>query len=148
RRPPPDPSRLRRFLTATLLFAMFFSISKSVEWLAEPAAWVAPLLVLALLLRRRPRIAAPLAVLAVLLPVIFAIPVVASAFERWVQGSVTDSVRPGIQYDVAIVLSGRPEERIPPAAALVRDGHARAVLYSGAIDSWERLAVTLRSLGV
>jgi hypothetical protein len=81
--------------------AVFFSISKAVEWLPDPVVWAAPLLVVAILLRKRVAAAVALAIAALLLPVVFASPVVASSLERWAEDSVRSSVRPGIEYDAA-----------------------------------------------
>jgi uncharacterized SAM-binding protein YcdF (DUF218 family) len=129
---------------------VFYSISKALEGVPEPLLWAAPLLVLALLLRKRPRIAVPIAIAALLPPVVLASPAVASALERWAERSAPATVRPEVEYDAAIVLSGKPEARISSAARLVEMRRARFLLYSGSLDvrQAKRLIAKLRPQGV
>jgi uncharacterized SAM-binding protein YcdF (DUF218 family) len=54
---------------------------------------------------------------------------------------VRDTTKPGVKYDVAIVLSGKPEERLGPAVDLLRSGRAGLLLYSGRNDPAEARAV-------
>lgn len=116
---------------------MFYAFSKALEWLPDPVVWAGPLLVVAVLLRKRRALAAVVAAVAVLLPVVFASPVVAVALERWATRSVRNTVRPHVRYDVVILLSGAPEEGLDTAARLVQTGRARSLLYSGALDDRE-----------
>jgi len=113
---------------------VFLSISRGLEDFASPALWAATLLVLALLLRRRPRVAALLAVIAVLPPLALTSPAVASALQHWADGSARNTVQDGILYDAAIVLSGNPQVRLEAGASFVAKGRARFLLYSGAVD--------------
>ncbi|MFL5409467.1 MAG: YdcF family protein [Myxococcales bacterium] len=58
------------------------------------------------------------------------------------QRSVRDTTHAEVQYDVAIVLSGSPEERLRPAADLLLSGRVRFLLYSGAHSAYESRVVT------
>lgn len=129
---------------------MFFSISKAVEWLPDPLIWAGPLLVLAVVLRKRVALAAALALLAVLVPLVFASPPVSSSLERWAAGSVGDTLRPRVRYDAVILLSGTPEEGLSAAARLLQTGRARFLLYSGVLDAGEatRVVAEFRRRGI
>jgi uncharacterized SAM-binding protein YcdF (DUF218 family) len=129
---------------------VFFLISKALERFPDPIVWAAPLLVLAILFSKRPRIGVLFAIGALLLPVVAASPVVADALERWAEGSARSTLRPSVQYDAAIVLSGKPEERIAAAADLLETGRARFLLYSGSLDAAQakRVIARLRPRGI
>jgi uncharacterized protein (TIGR03382 family) len=127
--------------------AVFFQIPKALGSFGGPAAWAAPFLVLAALVRRRRWASVLLAVVAFAVPLAFASPVVAIALERCAAQSVRSTMKEDVVYDVVIVLSGKAEERLGPAADLIRTGRARLLLYSGRYDSNEAqvVASTLRS---
>jgi uncharacterized SAM-binding protein YcdF (DUF218 family) len=120
---------------------VFFQILKTLERLRAAVGLATPLLVLAVLLRKRMRASVLLAIAAIAVPFVLASPVVANSLEQEVEHSVRDTTKPGVEYDVAIVLSGKPEERLDPAIDLLRSGRAGLLLYSGMTDPGEARAV-------
>src|SRR3954469_3699217 len=126
---------------------VLFQIWKVLERFRAAAGLATPLLVLAVLLRKSRRASILLAIAAVAMPFALASPVVANGLERCMQRSVRDTTNAEVQYDVAIVLSGSPEERLRPAADLLLSGRVRFLLHSGAPSAYESrvLTSTLRS---
>lgn len=129
---------------------MFFAASKALTVVTGPWPWTAALALLAVLVFRRARLAgALLALCAAALPLLFASPLVADSLQRLLESSARDTSRPDVQYDVAVVLGG-DESRIEAAGAVVRQGRARYVLYSGALNARDEAMVReeLRKAGV
>src|SRR3954465_13651183 len=132
-REPPWTARERRHYHA----GVFFEILKTLETLRAAVGLATPLLVVAVLLRKRMRVSVLLAIAAIAVPFVLASPMVANSLEREVEHSVRDTTKQGVENDVAIVLRGKPEERLGPAVDLLRSGRAGLLLYSGMSDPGE-----------
>jgi uncharacterized SAM-binding protein YcdF (DUF218 family) len=152
---------------------VFLALSKILDWLLSPLSWALLLLAWALLTRgARPRRAAVLAGLALVVLAVFSLDPVAGRLERLAERSARSSWRPEVQYDAVIVLAGMVDgpasrasgevefdahvDRLLRAWELVRAGKARAVLLSGGLVAPEpgdvpeadRLAGKLAQWGV
>jgi len=126
---------------------VFVALSKTLDLAASPLAWAIALLLLALLLRRRPRVASGLLAAAVALLWLFSSGAVADALMRAVEASAVRTVREDVTYDAVVVLSGMVDEKVSRATGrleltaeadrivvgfeLLRQGRARAILLSG-----------------
>jgi uncharacterized SAM-binding protein YcdF (DUF218 family) len=127
---------------------MFFYLSKSLDALLSPYTWGLALFGLALILggkRRRASLIVGLSGLLLLL--LFSSGRMAVYLGRALEEGAVNSLKPGVTYDVVIVLSGMVEgdaveahgqpayndnvERILMAFDLLRTGRARSVLLSG-----------------
>ena len=129
---------------------MFFAASKALSSVTGPWFWAGVFAVCAVVLFRWSRAAGiAVALLAAALPLLFASPRVADALQRLAESSARDTSRRDLQYDAAIVLGGG-DERIAAAGAIMREGRARYVLYSGAIGPRDaaRNRRKLRAAGV
>jgi len=118
---------------------VFFLASKALWWVALPATWVAALLALAFLAHRyrahrRRALAAALVVIACATLGALASPTIVNALQRVVVASGQSTMKPELEYDVAVVLGGSPT-RLEAGADVVRRGRARYLLYSGAISA-------------
>lgn len=126
---------------------MFLFLSKLLDLLLAPLSWGLLLLLAALLLRRRARLARALQGLALALLYLFSIEPVSDGLMRLTEAGAVSTWRPDVVYDAVIVLgggldpgaterSGRPEynaapERILRGYELLREGRARRMLISG-----------------
>jgi uncharacterized SAM-binding protein YcdF (DUF218 family) len=119
---------------------VFFLASKALSWVDLPATWVAALLAVAFLVRRRRALAAALVVIACATLGALASPPIVNALERVLVASGQSTMKPELEYDVAVVLAGSPA-RIVAGADVVRRGRARYLLYSGELDAAESAAV-------
>ncbi|HSN89859.1 MAG TPA: YdcF family protein [Anaeromyxobacteraceae bacterium] len=151
---------------------MFVALSKVLDLLLAPLSWALLLLGAAALLRRRPRAPLVLLVASAAVLLLFSAEPVARALAGWAESSAPRTFRPGVVYDVAIVLggaldaeasraSGRAEldqagDRAVAALELWREGRARRLLLSAGLlhprpgepAEAERLAERLRAWGV
>lgn len=151
---------------------VFLFLSKFLDLLLAPLTWAFLLLLAALLLRRRGRLAWGLVLLATVELATFSLPTVADALMRFTEGSAPRTMRDGEPYDVVVVLGGVMEarapwmddgrdltgaaERITRALELLRAGQARQVLISGGdanpgppgSSEAEELGAMLRTWGV
>jgi uncharacterized SAM-binding protein YcdF (DUF218 family) len=151
---------------------VFLVLSKVLDWLLAPLSWALLLLVGAVLLRRRPRLAWALAALAAAVLVVFSAEPVTNRLDRLVERGAVSTYRPEIVYDAVVVLGGMVDtaatrasgeleldarvERLLRAWELVRAGKARAVLVSGGtldpqrgdVPEADRLAAKLVAWGL
>jgi uncharacterized SAM-binding protein YcdF (DUF218 family) len=127
---------------------VLFLIYKGLWSLTVPAIWAAALVALALSVRRR-SLGVVLALLACTPLAALTFPPVVNALDRAVSASGKSTIRPGLEYDAAIVLGGNLF-RIQAGADVVRRGQARYLLYTGALDSSgiQRLTSELVARGV
>ncbi len=128
---------------------MFIALSKLLDWLFAPLTWGLLLLLVAALLRARPRWAFGLAALAAAVLVVFSMEPVANRLQRLAERDARSTFRPDVVYDAVVVLGGIVDgaatrasgeveldanvERILRAWELVRAGRARAVLLSAGL---------------
>lgn len=126
---------------------MFLVLSKLLDLFLAPLSWVLLLMVAALVLRRRRRLAVGLQGLALVVLYAFSIEPVANGLVRLTEAGAVSTYRPEGVYDAVIVLgggldpgaterSGRPEynaapERILRGFELLREGRAKRMLISG-----------------
>lgn len=126
---------------------MFLVLSKLLDLFLAPLSWVLLLMLAALMLRRRKRLAVTLQGLALALLYAFSIEPVADGLMRLTEAGAVPTYRPEVVYDAVIVLgggldpgaterSGRPEynaapERLLRGYELLREGRARQMLISG-----------------
>ena len=127
------------------MYRALLLMSKALWSLSLPAAWTAILLALALSARRR-AVAVPLALLAFAPWGALSFPPVVNALDRVVVASGRTTMKPRLQYDVAIVLGGNPC-RIRAGADVLRTGRARYLLYSGALGEAEIVEVRSQLMG-
>ncbi|HTP25745.1 MAG TPA: YdcF family protein [Anaeromyxobacteraceae bacterium] len=115
---------------------MHHLFSRSSDWIAEPSAWTCLLLGAAVALRRRPATATALTTAAVLVLVAFSCPAVSSALTRAADASAHDTSRPGVVYDVAVVLGDgfATSPRIERGLEIMHEGRARHLIFSGTIS--------------
>ena len=128
---------------------LFYSLSKSLAWVANPAAWGLLLVLAAVLVGRRPAWAAALAMLGALQLVAFSSPRFVDAVQDRLERSAPLTYRPDRRYDAAVVLGGG-DDRILGGAEVVRSGRGRALLYTGEMTTGEATALVreLRSRGL
>jgi uncharacterized SAM-binding protein YcdF (DUF218 family) len=129
---------------------VFFSVSKALSAVTGPWFWAALFVVAgAVAFRRSKALGLSLVAVAASLPVLFASPRFAAALQRLAESSARDTSRPDLQYDAVIVL-GSGEARIAAGAEAMRQGRARALLYSGAVGSGDakHVRASLRAAGV
>jgi uncharacterized SAM-binding protein YcdF (DUF218 family) len=129
---------------------VFLALSKVLDWLLSPLSWVLLLLGWALIARgARPRRAAVLGGLAMVVLVVFSLEPVANRLERLAERDARSTWRPEVVYDAVIVLGGMVDaaasrasgevefdshvDRILRAWELLRAGKARSVLLSGGL---------------
>ena len=126
---------------------MFVALSKTLDLVASPLVWAIALLVLALVARRRTRVASGLVAAAVVLLWLFSSGAGADALMRAVEASAVSTARDDVTYDAVVVLSGTVDEKVSRATGrveltaeadrivvgfeLLRQGRARAILLSG-----------------
>ena len=134
---------------------MFFYLSKTLDALLSPLTWALLLFLLSLILsakRRRAALICGLTGLLILL--IFSSETVASVLWRAMESPAVTTMKPGVQYDAVIVLSGMVDdvatetngqpsyndniERLLSAYQLLRDGRAKQVLLSGGSGRFDR----------
>lgn len=151
---------------------MFLSLSKLFDLALAPLTWALALLLLALLLRGRPRLATALGVFGVAQLVAFSTDPVATALMRHAEAPAVATDRPEVTYDAVIVLGGVIEsgatratgtlqlsgagDRVTRAFDVLRTGHARQLLYScglvdpqpGDVPESEQVVALLTSWGV
>jgi uncharacterized SAM-binding protein YcdF (DUF218 family) len=114
-----------------MMGGVFLQTLRTLEKLSWCIGLATPLLVFAVLLRKRRLASGLLVAAAMAVPLALACPAVATELGRFLEGSVRNTVKPGTEYDVAIVLSGEADTRLPPAVDLIRSRRARFILYSG-----------------
>jgi uncharacterized SAM-binding protein YcdF (DUF218 family) len=151
---------------------VFLALSKLLDWFLAPLTWALIALVVAALLRRRPRLAWAIAALGVALLVLFSMEPLANRLLRLAERDARSTYRPDVVYDAIVVLGGMVDgdasrasgeteldaevDRIVRAWELLRAGRARAVLLSsglvapqpGDIPEADRLAAKLVSWGI
>jgi uncharacterized SAM-binding protein YcdF (DUF218 family) len=126
---------------------VFVALSKILDLAVEPLAWALVLGLLALVLHRRGRTPWVLGALAVAVVAVFSVGSVASRVAGLAERGVRSTVRSGVVYDAAVVLSGMVDEgasrasgsieltgtadRITRAFELWRAGRVRHLLLSG-----------------
>ena len=142
-----DPNRPARIMAPP----MFVVLSKIFDLLLAPLTWAVLLLLLAALLRGRPRLAWGVAVLAVAQLLAFSTEPVADALFAHLESSATRTDRPEVTYDAVIVLGGAVDsqasrasgelelmgtaDRVVKGYEVLRSGHAQQLLYScGVVD--------------
>ena len=106
--------------------SVFYPLSKTLAWIANPSAWGLLLVLWAVAASRRPQLAAVLAGLGAIQLLVFSSPRVVDRLERWVASSVPVTYRPDRHYDAVIVLSGG-DDRVRGGAEVVRGRGARLV---------------------
>lgn len=142
---------------------MFLWLSRLLEWFLAPLSWTLLLAVAAALLRRRHRIAWPLAGLAVAVLVLFSTEAVADAIQSAMERGAVTTYRPGTDYDAVVVLGGiiddaasrasgevelsQAADRIVRGFELMRTGHARNILVSGGA-AWPQPGDVPEALGL
>lgn len=128
---------------------MFFALSKTLAWVANPSAWGLGLVLAAVIFSRRPVWAAALAVLGALQLVAFSSPRFVDAVQYRLERSAPTTFRPDRRYDAAIVLGGA-EDRVDRGAEVVRGGTGKNLLYTGALSGAgaDALVRMLRSQGI
>jgi uncharacterized SAM-binding protein YcdF (DUF218 family) len=128
---------------------VFYTLSKTLSWVGNPAAWAFLLVLLAVAAGRRPRLAAALSGLAAAQLLAFSSPRVAETLQRWVEASAPRTYRADARYDAAIVLGGSPE-RVEGGVVAVRSGDVRHLVYSGAMPAAaaEGLVAELAAMGI
>jgi uncharacterized SAM-binding protein YcdF (DUF218 family) len=132
---------------------VFVFLSKILDLLLSPLTWSLLLGVAGLVVRRRrARLATWLQGLGLAVLYVFSTDPVANGLQVWVEAGAVSTYRPDVTYDAVIVLggavdssaierSGMPEynpavERVLRGFELLRDGHARQVLFTaGTIDT-------------
>ncbi|QRN94667.1 YdcF family protein [Archangium violaceum] len=132
---------------------MFVFLSKILDLLLSPLTWSLLLGVAGLVVRRRrARLATWLQGLGLAVLYVFSTDPVANGLQVWVEAGAVSTYRPDVTYDAVIVLggavdssaierSGMPEynpavERVLRGFELLREGHARQVLFTaGTIDT-------------
>ncbi len=127
---------------------MFLLLSKIFDLLLAPLTWAILLAAAAWALRRRrPALGGWLAAAAAVVLLVFSCPVVADTLLRAAEASAPRTYRPDETYDAVVVLGGIMEarrpwqddgkdltgaaERLTRTFELLREGHARVVLFSG-----------------
>jgi uncharacterized SAM-binding protein YcdF (DUF218 family) len=128
---------------------VFFTVSKALAFVTDPWAWACALLCAAVLMRRRPILAASLALAAAGALATFSAPRVADMLQRQVEASALSTFRPDARYDAAIIVAGEAS-RVVAAAEVAHAGRARFLLYSGALNRVQvgHLSDKLRAMGV
>lgn len=129
---------------------MFFSVSKALSSVTGPWFWALVFVLAgAVVLRWSKALAMALVLVAASLPLLFASPRFAAALQGLAESSARDTSRPDVQYDAVIVL-GSGDARIAAGAEVMRQGRARALLYSGAVGAWDvkRVRAAFRAAGV
>lgn len=128
---------------------MFYALSKSFAWVANPSAWAFLLVLGAVATSRRPGRSALLAGLAAAQLVAFSSPRVVDALQAWLESHAPRTYRPGAAYDAAIVLGGG-DDRVESGAEVVLAGAGQRVLYTGALPRAEVRALVrqLRARGI
>jgi uncharacterized SAM-binding protein YcdF (DUF218 family) len=150
----------------------FLWLSTASESLLSPLLWTLLLALAAALARRRPRVAWPLALAAVVVLVAFSSDPVADALQRAAERGARSTYRPEAVYDAVVVLGGMVDpsasrasgetelteaaDRLVRGFELFRAGHARNVLLSaglrhprpGDVPEADRLAAMLARWGV
>src|SRR5512133_1631204 len=132
--------------TPGIIPAVFFILSKVLDWLLSPLSWALLLLVWAMLARARPVRSLVLTGLAAAILVVFSSETVAHRLEWAAEGNVRSTYRPDVVYDAVVVLGGMVDvvtsrqtgevelderaDRIVRAWDLLRDGRARNVILS------------------
>jgi len=128
---------------------VFIALSKLLDWLFAPLTWTLLLLLLAALVRSRPRRAFGLAALAAAVLVAFSMEPIANRLQGLAERGARTTFRPDVVYDAVVVLGGMVDlaatrgsgeveldanvERILRAWELLRAGRARAVLLSAGL---------------
>ncbi len=128
---------------------MFFTVSKSLAWVASPSAWALLAIAGAVLLSRRGWLAAAIATMGAAQLVAFSSPRIVSVLQDALERSAPVTYRPGRRYDAAIILGG-DDARVLGGAELVQGGDARSFVYTGAISNPGSAALLrdLRSRGL
>lgn len=131
---------------------MFFLLSKTLDIVLTPYAWIAILLVAAIPWRRRSlrrwRRRRALGVVGTVLLYAFSIEPVANAIQWSMERDTPSSYRPDVTYDAVILLGGVTDERVMAVTGqpayndnverltvthrLLREGHAKVAILSGA----------------
>jgi uncharacterized SAM-binding protein YcdF (DUF218 family) len=151
---------------------VFVLLSKVLDWFLAPLSWALLLLLAALVLRRRGRTAARLAVAGAAVLVLFSTDVVADRLQRLAERGARSTFRPDVVYDAVVVLGGMVDpaasrasgdtelteevDRVIRGFELVRAGRARHVLVSaglvapraGDVAEADRLAAKLAHWGI
>lgn len=128
---------------------VFVTLSKILDWFLAPLSWALLLLLVAALVRARPRLRAALAALAVAVLVVFSSEKVANRLIRLVEAGAPATYRADVVYDAVVVLGGMVDpdasaasgeievddhvDRLLRAWELLRAGRAHAVLLSGGL---------------
>jgi uncharacterized SAM-binding protein YcdF (DUF218 family) len=128
---------------------VFYWLSKTLAWVANPSAWGLLLVLAAVVAARRPSLAAALAGLGALQLLAFSSPRAADALQGWLESTAPRTYRPEAHYDAAIVLGGGAD-RVEEGAEVVAGRGGRKLLYTGALGpaDIDRLVRQLRSWGV
>jgi uncharacterized SAM-binding protein YcdF (DUF218 family) len=133
---------------------MFYVLSKILDVLLTPIAWVTLLLVVGLSARRPSARRRGLGALGVVILLFFSLEPVSNALFRSLESPPLRTFRPGVTYDVAILLGGIGEDRVEATWGqrafndnnerlletfdLLRKGTARNVIVSGGAPSEAR----------
>ncbi len=112
---------------------MFYPLSKTFAWVANPSAWAFALVLGAVVASRRPRWAAFLAGTAALQLLAFSSPRVVDLLQARLEADVPHTFRADVHYDAAIVLGGS-DDRIGTGAEVVRAGAGRQMVYTGVLS--------------
>ncbi|MFL5303382.1 MAG: YdcF family protein [Anaeromyxobacteraceae bacterium] len=130
---------------------MFFALSKVLDLAVAPLTWALALLVLAVLARRRARVAAALTLGAIAVLAVFSASTVSNTLLRYVESAAVRTDRTDVTYDAVVILGGAFEpgatratgelelngagERLTRGWEVLRSGHARnAIVTSGIGD--------------
>ena len=140
---------MRRRTRSIIVAAVFLVISKILDAAIAPLTWALAALLAALLLARRPRLAAALTASAILVLAAFSSEPVANRILRYAESSAVRTERPDVTYDAVIVLGGSLDpgstrrtgelqlngaaERFLRGFEVVRSGHARNIVFSSGI---------------
>ncbi len=128
---------------------VFYSLSKSLAWVANPSAWAFLLVLGAVATSRRPRWSALLAAVAAAQLVAYSSPRGVDALAAWLESHAPRTYRPGATYDAAIVLGGG-DDRVESGVEVVLAGAGQRVLYTGALSRGQVRALVrqLRARGI
>jgi uncharacterized SAM-binding protein YcdF (DUF218 family) len=151
---------------------VFLFLSKLLDWLVAPLSWALLLLVAAILLRGRGRLAGGLAALGVAVLVVFSTYPVSDGIMRAAERGARSTFREDVVYDAVVVLGGMVDDAASRASGetelrgevdrllrgfeLVRAGRARHVVVAaglvapqpGDVPEGARLAAKLAAWGI
>ena len=157
--PPPFDSGMRppsiAAMEAPWAARVFYLLSKILDALVTPLAWAALLIGYACVSGRSSGARRALAALGLAVLVFFSLEPVSNALFRWLESPPVRTVRPGVTYDVVILLGGIDDDRVAATWGeraynnnnerlletfdLLREGKATHAIVSGGAPAPDRL---------